>query len=163
MHNLHFIVTNADSHEDAIYSVESDILEWGNENNWRTVFAAMSVHDERIVFSDDDSRFTDLVKSKYNSIKSIEAAISLNIKSVPYLDIASQFKSDESYLSELDYYKLERYARHMNEAFKFKHKPYEVSRMQSFFEYQYDEFGITDFRCDGKPEFSYIVFIDMHS
>ena len=82
---------------------------------------------------------------------------------MPYLDIALQFKSGDSQLTELDYYKLEKYARHMHEAFKFKQKPYEVSSMQNFFEYQYDEFGITNFRCDGNPESSYIVFIDMHS
>ncbi|WP_192485130.1 MULTISPECIES: hypothetical protein [Cysteiniphilum] len=163
MHNLHFIVTNADSHEDAICSIESEILDWGNENNWRSVFAAMSVHDQSVFFADDDSRFNNIVESTYNSIKSIEEAINSDIQSVPYLDIALQFKSGDSQLTELDYYKLEKYARHMHEAFKFKHKPYEIKSMQNYFEYQYDEFGITDFRCDGDPESSYIVFIDMHS
>ena len=163
MHNLHFIVTNADSHEDAICSIESEILDWGNENNWRSVFAAMSVHDQSVFFADDDSRFNNIVESTYNSIKSIEAAINSEIQSVPHLHTVRQFKSDDTQLTELGYYKLEKYARHMHEAFKFKHKPYEIKSMQNFFEYQYDEFGITDFRCDGDPESSYIVFIDMHS
>ena len=46
------------------------------------------------------------------------------IQSIPHLSTIRQFKSDDTQLTELGYYKLEKYARHMNEAFKFKHKPY---------------------------------------
>ena len=37
MHNLHLILINADSAEDAASSAESEILQWGNENNWRSI------------------------------------------------------------------------------------------------------------------------------
>jgi hypothetical protein len=37
MHTLHFIVIQADSAADAASDVESEIIQWGNENNWRSI------------------------------------------------------------------------------------------------------------------------------
>ena len=35
MHNLHFILINADSAAEAASGVENEILDWSDENNWR--------------------------------------------------------------------------------------------------------------------------------
>jgi hypothetical protein len=37
MHNLHYIIINADSASDAAESALLEIQDWGNENNWRSV------------------------------------------------------------------------------------------------------------------------------
>src|SRR5262249_15532871 len=37
MHTLHFILINADSAQEAASSAESEILNWGNDNNWRSI------------------------------------------------------------------------------------------------------------------------------
>jgi hypothetical protein len=42
MHNLHFVITTADSPEDACNNVETLISDFGNENNWRTVCGCVS-------------------------------------------------------------------------------------------------------------------------
>ncbi|WP_440994152.1 hypothetical protein [Cysteiniphilum litorale] len=165
MHNLHFVITNADNHEHAMASVESEILEWGSEDNWFSAFAAISIENEHIVFSNKENRFNEVVTLQYNKIELIEEAINYEAELVPYLEVASQFKSNESHLTAWDYYRLGVYAKHMFEALQFKDNPYKVTNMQSFFGYQYDQFGITDFRSEEEdmPGSSYIVFVDMHS
>lgn len=49
MHNLHIVVVRAGTAEDAVNEVEGAIEDWGGENNWRCVFAAIgedgSVHE----------------------------------------------------------------------------------------------------------------------
>jgi hypothetical protein len=37
MHNVHFILINADSAKDAAIDAENEILEWGTDNNWRSI------------------------------------------------------------------------------------------------------------------------------
>ena len=37
MHNLHYIIINAESAYDAAESALLEIQDWGNENNWRSV------------------------------------------------------------------------------------------------------------------------------
>ncbi|MBX9726454.1 MAG: hypothetical protein K2X09_04240, partial [Rickettsiales bacterium] len=42
MHNLHLILVNADSAEDAASSAASETIEWGNDNNWRSIGGVVS-------------------------------------------------------------------------------------------------------------------------
>jgi hypothetical protein len=51
VHNLHVVVVRAGTAEDAIEEAESAIESWGDENNWRSLFAAIgedgTVYDNR--------------------------------------------------------------------------------------------------------------------
>ena len=46
MHNLHFCVVNASSPQEACDAVETEISEWGTENNWRTIGGCISEDNE---------------------------------------------------------------------------------------------------------------------
>jgi hypothetical protein len=54
MHNLHFLLINADSAADAASETESLILDWGNENNWRSVGGIASEDGSDDVENKDD-------------------------------------------------------------------------------------------------------------
>lgn len=163
MHNLHLAVVKADDHRNAIDDVASSIASWGNDNNWYSVFGALYLKDNSLVITNRKVFAVEYVEQKLNAIQSIETTINKWIGNVPYCDIAKQFKADESRLSSLDYYCLERYASHMHEVCAFKNKRYTVHGMQGFFEYQYDQCGITYLDAHHHWDKNYVVFIDMHS
>ena len=55
-HNLHLVVIKADSAEDACNSVENEIIDFGNDNNWRTICGSVS-EDNEVFISEDNAGF----------------------------------------------------------------------------------------------------------
>lgn len=56
MHNLHLITIKADNPKDACNDVENEIVQWGNENNWRTITGCIDETGE-IFINDNYGRF----------------------------------------------------------------------------------------------------------
>ena len=55
MHNLHYLVTRAENPEEACSQVESEIYEWGTENNWRTICGCIS--EDNVIHSTGQGRW----------------------------------------------------------------------------------------------------------
>src|SRR2546421_8608512 len=54
MHNLHFLLVNGDSAQDAASTVETAINDWGTENNWRRIGGIASEDGKDDVENHDD-------------------------------------------------------------------------------------------------------------
>ena len=55
MHNLHFILVRASSGEKACQDAENQIIDFGTDNNWRTMCGAVSEDNE--VYDAGDGRY----------------------------------------------------------------------------------------------------------
>ncbi len=61
MHNLHFILVRASSGEKACQDAENQIIDFGTDNNWRTMCGAVSEDNE--VYDAGDGRYRISVSS----------------------------------------------------------------------------------------------------
>ena len=55
MHNLHLVRVYASDPQDACNTVENEIMEWGNENNWRTIGGCISEDGEIYIVDPSDT------------------------------------------------------------------------------------------------------------
>lgn len=66
MHNLHYLVTRAETPQEACSQVETEISEWGTDNNWRTICGCISEDNE--VYSSGEGRWEPKEKDTIESI-----------------------------------------------------------------------------------------------
>jgi len=165
MHNLHFILVRANSGEEACKQAENEIMDFGTENNWRTMCGAVSEDNE--VFNAGDGRY-EPKDTDYQSIDKINECVNEWIKSSWYGETARlKFEKGETNLSEwneMELWSLSKYAEHLSEAHPFRERPFDCMKDDCFFSYKYDECGFTDLThsaSDGDK--IWIVFVDMHS
>jgi len=162
MHNLHFVVVKADTAKEACKEVESEIQDFGNENNWRTICGCVSSKNK--TFNYEDGRWSPTDES-LNSIKKINKFISEQIK--PYKDEVIQgLESGKTTFNDLkgfDWYSLEKYAKDM---FQYTHlktpEQFDVLK-DTYYEHSFDEFGVTNLIENTEGKGTYVVFVDMHS
>lgn len=75
MHNLHIVRIKSDSPQDACDSVESAIMDWGDENNWHTVEGCIDTNDvvhkvtDKTAFLDQFKSVDDIKKTLIDTIK----------------------------------------------------------------------------------------------
>jgi hypothetical protein len=178
MHNLHIIVTNASSHEEACLKAETSIEDWGGENNWRTICG--SVSNKGNIYSTNDGRYCPeaMLDFKNNSVDFIQDAkgTTREEKNLTILNrMVSGWSSDPK-----DTSKLQTIA---SDLFSGKDVPsYEIYQLKNYIEHKYsqvnssgddvwgstyrewqlDECGVTNI-VDDESETLYAVFVDMHS
>jgi 2,4-dienoyl-CoA reductase (NADPH2) len=68
MHNLHFIVVRSSSGEEACKQAENEIIDFGTDNNWRTMCGAVSQDNE--VYDAGDGRYRP-AETDYTTIEAI--------------------------------------------------------------------------------------------
>ena len=73
MHNLHFMIVQANDPKDACNIVETEIQDWGNDNNWRTIAGCVSEDDE-VYNTPESSRFKPS-EMGYDTIRKINEVI----------------------------------------------------------------------------------------
>lgn len=159
MHNLHLAVIKADSPEKACISVETQIADWGTENNWRSITGWVSDTNESAVV-EADGHYT--VDEDTNTIEKLNALVKSWInpcnhdnKKINKL-MSKVIKGGK--LEKHDWYTIETYAKFMKESRNtidfniLKHE---------YCSWNFDENGVTNFLGEGKQK--YVVFIDMHS
>jgi hypothetical protein len=172
MHNLHFVVIKAYSAEDACDSVESLISDYGDENNWRTICGCVSEDNE--VFDKDIEN--DIFKGRYcptdMELTSIEE-INKYIKTVvgttgTYSSAAIEKLKEEPDITKWKdshaLWSLGEYAKELRNNLGIDPENIDVFNL-SYYEHEYDEFGVTPFLEDGfnEGDKKYVVFVDMHS
>lgn len=162
MHNLHYVVVSADDPKSACQIVESEIGNWGNENNWRIICGCISEDNE--VYNAEEGRY---MPDKDETIESINKSIDEFISSTShYNELAVDKLKTESDLtkwSKSELWSLERLAKDMYEKkdivipFNILDKFY-----PEIYSWQFDEFGVTKLGDDMGSK-KYVVFVDMHS
>jgi len=172
MHNLHLVVVRAESGEDACSEAESFLMDWGNEDNWRTMCGAVSQDNE--VYKASDGRFEP--DDNTNTIAKINKMVKGWMKGDLYSETAKKLlakgKKVESF-NTYQLYSLQQYAKFLYEVKSYKETKAlrrksgkEVSNQfnvleDEFYSFAYVECGVTQTHSgEGKL---WIVFCDMHS
>ena len=172
MHNLHYIVVNAESGQDACDIVESQITEWGNENNWRTIGGAVASDNEVYIVPQTTtwggSRWT---PEPNHTIDMINEQVEKWLEPDKYYkDQFDKCVGGEN-INTFDWHGAKKYCEHMFELLQTKHfmKEGKFDVLQNnFFEWSLDECGVTHIDIsqleDNDPTLKqYVVFVDMHS
>ncbi len=168
MHNLHYVIIKATSHEEAWSEVESYIQDWGNENNWRTICG--SVREDGETKSSGEGRFCPTQGE--DTIESINRDLLDDIKSVNLygqtgFEALQKMEKGEMKLSDLttnDWWSLREYAKHKYYGSVINTDDFNLLECE-YKEYKYDEFGVTHCNYGNFDEeaMKYVVFVDMHS
>ena len=164
MHNLHLVRVKANSGQEACEGVESAIMDFGNENNWRCICGAVSEDNE--VYDAGEGRYRPN-ESDLTTIDLLNDCVNKWIESCFYGSVAKEkFEKNETNLDEWnahELWSLSKYAEHLSEAVEYKEKSFDVLK-DVFFSYKYDECGVTDLEWSvGDGDKTWIVFVDMHS
>jgi len=165
MHNLHLLVVIAETGKEACDSAEAWLEEWGTENNWRCMCGAVSQDDEVFVpadagrFPPDDN---DNTIEKIN--KMVAGWVNAEAWTKSYFDKLMAGKEE---MTSQDWWGVKDYAKHMVEKTASKDSNIDVLDGFSYFEYSYDEIGVTQLDNGdgtvGEGEKKWVVFVDMHS
>ena len=165
MHNLHFILVKANSGQEACKQAENEIIDWGTDNNWRTMCGAVSQDNE--IYNANDGRY-EPKDTDYQTIEAINNVVSQWTKENFYGGIAKE-KIDKG---EMDFsqwvahelWSLSKYARHLSEAYSYKDREFDILKGDTFYACEFSECGVSDFCYDtDESEKIWVVFCDMHS
>ena len=158
MHNLHFIVVEAEDFEEASEEAMSQMDEWGNDNNWRSVVGVLKkVGDKYITSKENDTKNKEYNTATIKQILLNEVNIKKSLSEKEVFDINNDVDTTKAYL-----------AASIFETIFFK----TISKLDSNFDiwkgvfrdYQFDYVGLTNtVSSDTSDEFMFIVVIDMHS
>ncbi len=161
MHNLHLITIRADTPKAACNEVENEIVDFGNENNWRTICGCISENDEIYVHDKEYGRFH---PEPGTTIKGIEIMVKRWANTFEYniSPVLLKFQIEESSLEAHDWWELKEYCRFRCD------KKYFTSNRFNIWETEYrswelDENGFTNLIRQSDGNKRYVVFIDMHS
>jgi hypothetical protein len=153
MHNLHLVVTKADSPIAACKNAESYISDYGTENNWRTICGAIDAKTDEKYICDSSGRY---LPGEKDTVISLNNLIRNHIQGI--LKESFDFSKNQTHSY---WYELINWAK-AKKAVSYLGNPAEYNILEeSFREWELDEFGVTHTDYEGKN--IYIVFIDMHS
>lgn len=165
MHNLHFVVTRAESPQEACDNVETMISDFGGEDNWRTICGCVS--EKNKVFINDSSGRYSPTSTGYTTIAKINRAVNRWLKNNIYGERAkrklanAKKKIDISTWDSQLLFSLQSLAKHLYEALPYKDRKFDVLK-DSFYSWHFDECGVTQDEDESEGQL-YVVFLDMHS
>lgn len=177
MHNLHLIIVNADSPEDACDQASSILESFGNENNWSVVCGAIS-KDTGKIYSTGEGRFDpkEMLEEESNAVKFIKNKKKSTLASLE--NLYQSFKDrarpegDTNEFSDtlnklvkgekVDSFKIYLLKDFVEQCYQLANLPEEDSVWTgNYYFAQYDQCGLTNQTEHGEDQ--YCVFIDMHS
>jgi hypothetical protein len=177
MHNLHFILIKADSAEDAASDAENLIVDWGNENNWRTVGGVAAEdgsddienHDDGgwgLTFLDEDKNvpkegtyFSRAVAYLLSDIKEPLAKLPATL-----LELSDRLRSfDPQATGGFELWRISRDLQELSELMDSRSAHTCGAQIPELREWQFDQFGLTDMTGQSAGDRRYLVFLDMHS
>ena len=177
MHNLHFILIKADSAAKAASAAENAILDWGDENNWRSVGGIASEdgsddienHDEGAWgLSDLDEEegvpkegtyFSRAVAYLHRDIT--RPLADLPAKLLAFSDRLRAFDPEHGSPSQLE--EIGRDLQHLSEHMVSRGAREGGVEIPQLYEWQFDRDGLTDMTGGSEGARRYLVFLDMHS
>lgn len=165
MHNPHLIVVKAETGQEAMDIVETEIQDWGNENNWRSICGAVSEKNE--VVTSGEGRFQ--INETWNTIKKINEIV-LDWMKPSFLaeegeKTISQLINGKIKLEDIEpitWLNIGQYAEFMWE--KGNAVPAEKFNVlkDSYFEWKFTDCGVTHLNIDNDGCL-WVVIVDFHS
>jgi hypothetical protein len=177
MHNLHFILIKADSAAEAASEAENAILDWGNENNWRTIEGVASEDGSDDINNHEGGRWgltfldDDVGISKEGTYFS-RAVAYLNREIMgPLTDLPSKLQAlsdtlrafDPQVGSGLELERVGHELQQLSELVMSRDACEQGKEIPELREWQFDQFGLTDMTDNSEGARRYLVFLDMHS
>jgi hypothetical protein len=187
MHNLHFILIKADSAAAAASQAENQLLDWGDENNWRSVGGIASEDGSDDIENHDDGRWGLSYLDEEPSVSKdgtyfsravacLRAAITdpVTLPCEPFsthpdlrsaLDhLSSQlraFNPEHGHTFEL--WSIGQNLKHVAQLTESRRACKHGEEIPQYYDEQYDQFGLTDITKWSEGARRYLVFLDMHS
>jgi hypothetical protein len=187
MHNLHFILINADSAKGAACEADNLILHWGNENNWRRVGGVASEDGSDDIENHADGRWglsylhaqpgipkegtyfsrglaylhqrtTDPV-----ALPSAPFSTHSNLRSA-ITKLSTKLRAfDPDHSDTQNLWGIGRDLKHLSALIYSRRGRERGDQIPEFYDWQFDTFGLTDMTEDSEGARRYLVFLDMHS
>lgn len=187
MHNLHFLLINADSAKDAASEADSLILDWGNDNNWRRIAGVASEDASDDIENHDDGRWglsflhdeagiptegTYFSRAVACLHREITEPVTLpwgpcsthpDLRSAlgELSDTLSAFDPDCGNTNDL--WAIGRNLKHLSELMDSRRAREQGEAIPQYYDWQFDQFGLTDLTDMSEGARRYLVFLDMHS
>jgi hypothetical protein len=188
MHNLHFLLIKADSAVKAAFEAEHHILDWGDENNWRSIGGVasedgrddienhegaarwgLSFLDHETGISREGTYFSRAVSYLHREITE-----PVTLPWGPFTAHASvdaAFRRMSGQLSAFDpesgntndLWAIGRNVKHLSELIDSRRAREQGEAIPQFYDWQLDQFGLTDLTEMSDGARRYLVFLDMHS
>ena len=126
-----------------------------------------AVSEDNEVYNASDGRY-EPKDTEYTSIEKINEAVISWLKDSFFGKTAEEkFSKGETNLSEwnsVELWSLSKYAKHLSEAYDYKDRPFDLMKGDTFYNYQYDECGLTNMVwTSDETDKTWVVFVDMHS
>ena len=161
MHNLHYLIVEAETGKDACNDALQETWEWGNENNWRCAGGAISEDGE--VYLTGEGRWQ---PNEGDTVESIEQEIIKEAKDNS--TVSDEVKALATKLADgklsdtLDMYVLRKHLVELEASAWFnKSKARTFKDGMAYRNWELDEYGATNmYNGDGKL---WVVYLDMHS
>jgi len=187
MHTLHFILINADSAQEAATSMEEEILQWGDDNNWRSIGGIASEdgtddienHDDArwpLSFLDDEEGLPKDGTYFQRAITYLKQSITdpITLRYSPYSEypdmraalhaIADQlYAFDPAIGSSLFLWEASRGLTQIEQILDARRALAHAGGIPEFYRWQFDHEGLTDMTPNTEGAKRYLVFLDMHS
>jgi peptidoglycan/xylan/chitin deacetylase (PgdA/CDA1 family) len=187
MHTLHLILINADSAQDAASSAESEILHWGNDNNWRAIGGIASEDGADDIENHEGTRwplsFLDSEEGVPKDGTYFQRAIAylkqsvtdpINLRYSPYgeyPDMKAALRAIANLLYDFDpdtgssqvMWELSRAIQQMEQILDARGALADAGGIPEFYPWQFDQEGLTDMTPNTDGAKRYLVFLDMHS
>ncbi len=159
MHSLHLITIAADTAENACSEVESMIIDFGNENNWRTICGCISEDDE--VYIQEEDVFA---PEKKMTITDVEKMVKDWVNNFNYnpTEALVKFHLEADVLSSYEWLIIEKYAEHRKNLIDYNNIKDDFWHC-NYRDWQLTENGVTNLVDEREGNKCYVVFIDMHS
>ena len=171
--NLHFIRVKADNPKDACNTVENTIEDWGTENNWRSIGGCVSSDNEVYRIVDEENKF---MNSRW--VPDVDMTIEkINVMCNEWLKPADYYKKqfdkciDGKEESPFDWYGAKKHCEHMyqkgmtlNSIKHDKRETFDVLK-DEFYSWSLNECGVTSLDFIGGYSGGsklYVVYLDMH-
>lgn len=159
MHNLHFVVINADSPDEACLAVDAELGSWGDENNWRSIGGCVSDKNETYIHDSNARYYPD---DDCNTIEKLNAWVTSWIYPCKHNDkkilkLMNKAVNGKK-LNFRDWYNIEAFAEYKREA---NNRVSLNILKDEYYAGIYYKPGVTQFTRKGTKK--YVVFIDMHS
>jgi len=162
MHNIHFIVVDgAESHEQAQLQAEQEIMDWGTEDNWRSVIGSMRQSDQQ--FDRDltyDHPLQPALTPEYILTRLGETINhTMTLPKVSTIIQTIKHGTDDNAINRT----MMNYFKHKMNTFDHTGEPIDIWT-DEVYSWEFDEVGLTNMCYGDKlPTETYIVAIDMHS